>query len=205
MEFADDDIIMISAISHHLYCPRQNALIHVEGVFADNERTVSGNLGHEFVDEENELDDHGTHKETSLRVYSDELGIVGTADIVEFPEGGVPFPIDYKNGKIAKWVNHEAQLCAIALCLEEMMDCKIETGAIYHITSKKRHTVHFDEKLRSITLQAITEIRHIFRNNILPEIAEDPKLCVMCSLKELCLPELFKSEKINLFKAVELG
>lgn len=205
MEFSEEEIIPISAISHHLYCPRQNGLIHIEGVFADNERTVSGNQGHEVVDEEESIEDHGLHKETSLRLYSDRLGLVGVADIVEFPEKGSPFPIDYKNGRISRWMNHEAQLCAIALCLEEMLACEIEAGAIYHIMSKKRHTVHFTERLRRVTLETIEEIREVFRSRILPPVASNRKICGLCSLKELCLPEAFRGEEFNLFQAVNFG
>lgn len=205
MDFTEEEIIPISAISHHLYCPRQNGLIHIEGVFADNERTVSGNLGHEVVDEEDGIEDHGLHKETSLRVYSDNLGLVGIADIVEFPASGSPFPIDYKNGRISSWTNHEAQLCAIALCLEEMLSCRIETGAIYHISSRKRHIVHFTEKLRGITIIAVEEIREVFINKRLPAVTSNRKLCHNCSLKELCLPDACHLNKFNLFKAVDFG
>jgi CRISPR-associated exonuclease Cas4 len=205
MDFSENEIIPISAISHHLYCPRQNALIHVEGVFMDNALTVSGNIGHEFIDEVQSIEDHGLHKETSLRVYSDRLGISGIADIVEFPEDASPFPIDYKNGKIASWANHEAQLCAIALCLEEMLQAEIRTGAIYHINSKKRHTVIFDEDLRNISLNAILEIREILMTKTIPDITDNKKLCKMCSLRDYCLPEAFSKKEINIFQAIDFG
>ncbi len=190
MEWTDDQLIPISAISHHLYCPRQNALIHVEGIFLDNELTTAGNIGHEFVDEEKSINDHGLLKETSLRVYSDELGITGIADIVEFPENLSPFPIDYKHGKIAEWGNQEAQLCAIALCLEEMLDTSVPAGAIYHIHSKKRHEVNFTESLRNKTKYCIADIRTILVNRILPPVTENMKLCKRCSLSAYCLPGL---------------
>lgn len=201
-EWLESQIVPISAISHHLYCPRQNALIHTEGVFSDNELTVSGNIGHEFVDEEKSYTDHGLKKETSYRVFSEEYGISGIADIIEFPEKLPPFPIDYKNGKIASWENQEAQLCAVAICLEEMFDCKIVYGAIYHIQSKKRHEVEFTESLRGKTKNAILEIRNNLMNNIVPD-AKYSKLCDRCSLYEHCQPK--RNKNYNPFKPVNHG
>lgn len=202
-EWSENEVIPISAISHHVYCPRQNALIHVGGVFMDNELTISGSLGHEFVDEEKSYEDHGLHKETSLPVYSDEYGIRGIADIVEFPKDEPPYPIDYKNGKISSWLNHEAQLCAIAICLEEMLKTNIFRGSIYHIQSKKRHEVEFSKELRNLTLQAIIEIRQILNDLEIPKIPYS-KRCNKCSLLEHCLPELNgKTKKIDIFKPVD--
>lgn len=195
-DFNDNEIVPISAISHHLYCQRQNALIHTEGVFFDNELTISGNIGHEKVDQELSYIDHGLHKETSLRVYSDQYGLSGIADIIEFPETKPPFPIDYKNGRIASWKNQEAQLCAIALCLEEMLNCKVPEGAIYHIKSKKRHLVVFNSELREITLKAISEIRENLVNNYVPKAIYSKK-CLRCSLKDLCLPEVNRLTKVK--------
>jgi CRISPR-associated exonuclease Cas4 len=200
--WTESEIVPISAISHHLYCPRQNALIHTEGVFFENHLTISGNIGHEYVDEEKSYLDHGLKKETSYRVFSEEFGISGIADIIEFPENLPPFPIDYKNGKISSWENQEAQLCAVTLCLEEMFNTKILYGAIYHIQSKKRHEVEFSTSLRTKTINAIYEIRFNLINNILPK-AVYTKLCNNCSLYNLCLPK--KKELNNPFIPIEYG
>jgi len=189
-EFTENEIIPISAISHHLYCPRQNALIHVEGVFLDNELTTGGNIGHEYVDEERSIRERGMRKETSLRVYSDRLGLSGIADIVEFPDRGPPFPIDYKHGRIASWENHEAQLCAIALCLEEMLNCSVPAGAIFHIQSKRRHEVAFTPELRATTLKSIDEIREVLTHSLMPR-AVFSKKCNKCSLRPHCMPGLY--------------
>ena len=202
MSYSDSEIIPISAISHHLYCPRQCALIHVEGVFADNDLTIGGNLGHERVDQEAARFEKGKKIETSYRVFSEELGISGIADLVEFPKNGPPYPIDYKHGKIAKWDTHDAQLCAVALCLEEMLDVKISEGAIYHISSKKRREVTFDERLRKTTLQAIEEIRESLQKSFVP-VAAYAKICDRCSLLEICMPRL-KPKTRNIFQAVDL-
>ena len=186
-EWTEEEILPISALSHHLYCERQNALIHVEGVFQENELTVSGNVGHTYIDAERSGREHGLHRETSLPVFSDALGLNGIADVVEFPEGAPPFPIDYKNGRIQAWSNHEAQLCAIAMCLEEMFQVDVPAGAIYHIQSRRRRDVPFTAQLRALTLRCIDEIRTIFRRQILPPPVNDRR-CRRCSLIEICMP-----------------
>lgn len=206
-EWNDWELVPISAISHHLYCPRQNSLIHVEGIFEENHLTVSGNIGHSFIDQERSVADHGLRKETSLRVYSDKFGIQGIADIIEFPKEKPPFPIDYKNGRISKWTNQEAQLCAVAICLEEMLDVKIQFGAIYHIQSKKRHDVEFSDSLRALTIQTIEEIRKILRDKILPPPVSNRSLCKNCSLFDTCMPSSYSdlNFKEYLFRIKDSG
>ncbi len=202
-DWSDEEIIPISALSHFLYCPRQYALIHIDGIFIHNHLTVEGKIGHEYVDQPQILNDHGVRKETSLRVYSDRYGLSGIADVVEFPDSRAPFPIDYKHGGAASWKNHEVQLCAIALCLEEMMDAEIPTGAIYHLHSKKRHTVEFDLELRSRTLSLIEEIRALCRAQRLPEPLNNRK-CHRCSLQSACLPGAMVERAANIFQPAEL-
>lgn len=202
-EWPDEDIVPISAISHHLYCARQNALIHMSGIFRDNELTTSGNIGHELVDEERSFVDHGVRKETWLRVFSDRLGITGIADFVEFPSGAPPFPIDYKNGRIKAWKNQEAQLCAVALCLEEMLGCEVPQGAIYHIQSKKRHEVRFGPSLRTATELVISEIREILQRQLVPAAIYSSK-CDRCSLRRDCWPEFSSRPHLNVFEAIDV-
>ncbi|MCB1327792.1 MAG: CRISPR-associated protein Cas4 [Leptospiraceae bacterium] len=189
LDWNENEIVPISAISHHLYCPRQNALIHVAGVFIENDLTASGRLGHAVVDTAEGSVDHGLRRETSLRVFSDDYGMAGIADLVEFPDGAPPFPVDYKHGRVASWLNHEAQLCAIGICLEEMLKTTVPAGAIYHLYSRKRHTVQFSEQLRVRTLAVVEEVRQILRRDLLPAAVYGPK-CARCSLKPACLPEV---------------
>ncbi|MCB1316955.1 MAG: CRISPR-associated protein Cas4 [Leptospiraceae bacterium] len=188
LEWTDDEIIPISAISHHLYCKRQNALIHVEGVFQDNDLTVSGNIGHTVVDQQASLVEKGLHRETSMHVYSDRYGLRGIADVVEFPENAAPIPVDYKHGRKKLWQNLDAQLCAIALCLEEMCRSEINEGAIYHMLSRRRRRVVFTTELRKVTLQAVAEIREMLVLKILPPAIFDRR-CLRCSLRPACMPE----------------
>jgi len=202
-DWTDAEIIPISALSHYVYCPRQYALIHIEGVFVHNRLTMGGKIGHEVVDQEASFNDHGLRKETSLRVYSDALGLTGIADVVEFPSDGPPFPVDYKHGHKASWQNHEVQLCAIALCLEEMFDLNIPQGAIYHLYSKKRHTVNFSSELIAKTKQAIEEVRSLAVNQTLPAAQYSSK-CDNCSLRSVCLPEFTKPQHQSIFVPMEL-
>ncbi|HMV42907.1 MAG TPA: CRISPR-associated protein Cas4 [Leptospiraceae bacterium] len=205
-EWSESEIVPISAISHHLYCPRQNALIHTEGVFSDNALTTSGNIGHQFVDVENSFVDHGLRKETAYRVFSEEYGISGIADIIEFPKDKPPLPIDYKNGRISSWENQESQVCAIALCLEEMLSVKIGLGAIYHVQSKRRHEFQLDQALRDKTIRAIQEIRENLVGNIVPKAEYSKRKCDNCSLFDLCLPKLERARKNDfLFKPVDFN
>jgi len=186
-EWDEFEIIPISALSHHLYCERQNALIHVEGVFRDNELTAQGNLGHARIDQQGSFVEHSVRKEGSLPVFSDRLGLRGVADLVEFDDAGVPYPVDYKNGRVARWTNLDAQLCAIALCLEEMFAIEVPEGAIFHLASRRRRDVRFGQDLRDRTLNAIEEIRTIFREQRLPPPVLDRR-CKRCSLEPLCMP-----------------
>ncbi|MCS6985494.1 MAG: CRISPR-associated protein Cas4 [Leptospiraceae bacterium] len=184
-----ENYVPISAISHYLYCPRQAALIYNESSFEDNILTVSGSLGHEHVDRPHREIDQGVIREYSLPVYSDKWQIVGIADVVEFPPDGPPLPVDYKHGRIASWKNQEAQVAAIALCLEEMLNVKITTGAIYHIRSKRRRNFQIDERLRELTIKTIEELHNMFKENYLP-VGTPSRKCVLCSLQGLCMPKL---------------
>ncbi len=183
----DDDIMPISGISHFLYCSRQFALIHVEGVFAESSLTVAGSLGHATVDVEQSRLNHGTREETSLPVFSDALGISGIADVVEFEDGRPPFPVDYKHGRISIWRNQEAQVCAIGMCLEWMFGVGVDRGAIYHIQSRKRHEFQLDQSLRRLTESSIEQMRHLVRTQTVP-VTPYSKACRRCSLLKRCFP-----------------
>lgn len=202
-EWAEDEVIAISALSHYLYCPRQYALIHIEGVFIDNHLTVGGSIGHSTVDRGREYAERGVPCESSMRVYSDELGLSGIADLVEFPEDGPPFPVEYKHGRIKSWTNHEVQLCAIALCIEEMLGVSIAAGAIYHIGSRRRRKVELGETLRRTTRVAIARIRALQTRRELPAPVFGA-ICRRCSLKPACQPEALAPPADELYQAAAL-
>lgn len=148
-----DDLepIMVSALNHYLYCPRRCALVHVEQIWDENLYTLRGNAVHENVDVESTHVLEGVRYERSLPIWSKRLNLVGKADLVEF-HGEVPYPVEYKSGRHKEFQNDYLQLCAQAICLEEMLGVTIEKGAIFWHASRERKEVVFTDAMRSKAL-----------------------------------------------------
>jgi len=136
-----DDLIMLSALQHYSYCPRQCALIHEEQSFSENTHTARGNAVHSLVDLEGYELRAGIRIERALPLVSEKLGLIGKADVVEFLPDGSPYPVEYKHGPRRQRTHDDIQLAAQALCLEEMMDRPVPMGAIYHASSHRRREV----------------------------------------------------------------
>lgn len=186
---ADLDSIPISALNHYAYCPRRCALIHVEQTFDENIYTMRGRDLHERTDTPEESGQEGEIRvERALPLWSKKLGLVGKADVVEFYEG-VPYPVEYKSGRRSHWENDDLQLCAQAICLEEMTGKSVPRGAIYHHGSRRRREVIFDEALRSHVEESVMAIRAMLSARVLPPPVND-KRCERCSLKESCMPSV---------------
>ncbi len=188
MEDKTDDPIMISALEHWSYCPRQCALIHLEQTFDENLYTLRGNAMHAHVDEPTREEIHGVRVERALPLWSKRLGLIGRADVVEF-HGDTPYPIEYKHGPRREHEHDNLQVCAQALCLEEMTGAPIPCGAIYHHSSRRRREVVFDESLRHCVEAAVLAIRKMLAERALPPPVND-KRCEHCSLNESCLPSV---------------
>jgi CRISPR-associated exonuclease Cas4 len=141
------DPIMLSALEHYSYCPRQCALIHVEQVCDENLYTMRGRDTHENVDDESSHELHGVRFERALPIWSKRLNIVGKADMVEF-HGDVPYPVEYKSGRHRKGHPETIQLCAQAVCLAEMFNVKVEKGALFRHGSRERREVVFTDAMR---------------------------------------------------------
>ncbi len=199
------ETLPISALNHFLYCPRRAYLIHVEGVFVDNEHTVLGNLAHEHVDTPGYEQRAGWELLRALPLFSDKLGLTGKADLVEVRYAGLESqipdfrsqmprrvlaarPVEYKKGPQRRFANDAVQLGAQALCLEEMFGITVPAGAIYHAASAGRTEVVFDAALRQRTLSAISNLRSLVSNSTLPPAELKPQ-CDGCSLRGVCLPE----------------
>ncbi len=189
----DSETVLISSLNDYLFCPRRFALHQIEGVFIDNVYTLEGSFLHDKADTPGVENRAGVRIVRALPLYSKKLGLNGKADIVEFhkqPDGTeVPLPVDYKRGPRRKWVNDDAQLCAQALCLEEMISVPVPRGAIFHAASKKRREVLFDAALRGTTLETITKIRAMLETGKVPPPVPGPR-CEGCSLKNICMPEI---------------
>lgn len=184
---SEDNYIMLSALQHYAYCPRQYGLIHIEQVWDENLYTLRGQRVHQKVDIPNDDQIADIRVERALPLWSHQLGIRGIADVVEFGSDGIPYPVEYKSGTKKVRLADNIQLCAQALCLEEMLNCAIPTGAIYHAASKRRREVTLDANLRSQTQATIIAIRQLSVTQQLPPPVNDQR-CEDCSLIDACMP-----------------
>jgi CRISPR-associated exonuclease Cas4 len=187
---ADDstDPIPISALEHYAYCPRQCALIHVEHVWDENLYTMRGRDVHERVDEVSGHELAGIRYERALPIWSTRLGLTGKADLVEF-HGATPYPVEYKSGSHRKGTPETIQLCAQALCLEEMSGVPVTKGAIYWHGSRERQEVAFTADMRIHVDTLVAAVREMREQRIMPPPVNDNR-CEHCSLRESCLPAL---------------
>lgn len=188
-----DDLFPLSALQHYLYCPRQCALIHVERLWAENRQTAEGRLLHDRADNPQIERRQGVRTITAMPLASAELGIAGVADVVEFRAnagGEHPVPIEYKRGRPKAHRADEVQLCAQALCLEAMIGCRVEEGALFYGQTRRRQTVVFDNALRQLTLETIQATQEMIRAGQTPTANYLAKRCDACSLIELCQPKL---------------
>lgn len=178
-------VVAISALEHYSYCPRQCALIYVEQVFEENVFTIRGRLLHERVDAGRDTTSGDARVARGIPLWSERLGLAGKADVVEFrPEG--PYPIEYKSGR-RLGPHADFQLCAQALCLEEMLGVPVHLGALYYYGTRSRHEVVFDEGIRKRTEEMVAAVREMLREQSVPPAPNDAR-CPNCSLIGVCLP-----------------
>lgn len=183
---AAQEPVFISALNQYAYCPRRCALIYVEQTFDDNLYTLRGRHLHERTDQADESGwEEGVRVERALPLWSKELGLIGKADVVEF-HGDIPYPVEYKSGPKRRFDNDDLQLCAQALCLEEMTGKGVPCGAIYHHSSRRRREVAFTPDLRRRVKDVVEAIRRMLATTTLPEPVNDAR-CDKCSLRESCM------------------
>jgi CRISPR-associated exonuclease Cas4 len=210
MTYHEDDLLPISALQHLLFCERQCALIHIERLWAENRLTAEGRHLHERAHDGAPETRGQLRTVRGLSLRSLEWGIVGQADVVEFlaPDGvtvseSLPSrvaaelrdwsgwtvtPVEYKRGKPKKDDSDRVQLCAQALCLEEMLGVRVPDGALYYGTRKRRTKVPIDDTLRQTTARTIERLQEMVASGRTPSAVREPK-CSNCSLVELCLPD----------------
>ena len=200
--FTEDDFIQISALQHYVFCPRQCALIHVEDVWQENVFTVRGDILHEKVDSDT-YETRGTLKTVrGLRIHSFRLGVVGRADVVEFRNlkdgSAVPevMPVEFKSGQPKDDISDKVQLCAQALCLEEMLDTKIKRGALFYGRIRRRVSVEIDDSLRSQTESIIASVHELVSKKMIPA-ARYMEKCKHCSLESVCMPKAMNERKLQ--------
>lgn len=183
------DPIPISALQHWCYCPRQCALIHQEQAFADNVHTARGHAVHRLVDLPGDTLASGVKIERALPLWSERLGLIGRADVVEVHPDGTRFPVEFKHGRKRRALHDDLQLAAQALCLEEMLGRPVTKGAIYHASSRRRREVEIGPMLREQVAATAEAIRAMLTAERLPPPANDAR-CPACSLIEICQPDL---------------
>lgn len=187
----ESDLVMLSALQHLVFCERQCALIHIEQLWSENVLTAEGKIMHEKVDTANRESRGNVRIEYGVPMRSLRLGLIGKADVVEFHKKGdrwIPYPVEYKRGKPKPDDCDRVQLCAQAICLEEMMNVEISEGALFYGEIRHRHNVIFDNALRMVTEDAAKMLQELIAAGITPK-AEYSAKCKKCSLYDLCLPK----------------
>lgn len=190
-----DDPVLLSALEHYSYCPRQCALIHREQTYDENVFTLKGNQVHTRVDQPGVASVGGIRTEYSVPLWSASLGAVGRADLVEFHDA-TPYPVEYKHGRARQGRHADLQLCGQAMCLEEMLSIPVPAGAVYHFSSRQRREVIFTPDLRHQVRSAVAAIRQIMDEDILPPAPADER-CRHCSLIEACMPYIVSERSSN--------
>lgn len=210
-----EDFAMISALQHYMFCKRQCALIHLEGIWSENWLTATGRIMHDRVDASASETRRNLRQATALRLFSRRLGITGIADMVEFhrADAGLdgsgrkiavrlsgtsgfwrPFPVEYKRGKPKEHRADEVQLCAQAFCLEEMLGVEIPAGALFYGSTRRRADVVFDDGLRRLTREIADGVRTLLASGQTPPPEFGPH-CEACSLVEDCHPKALSSRR----------
>lgn len=207
--YSEDDLIQLSSLQHYIFCPRQCALIHVEQVWAENRFTAEGKIMHERVHEEGRESRGDLRIEHGVPLRSLRLGLSGMADVIEFhrqPNGAwKTFPIEYKRGKPKPDDCDKVQLCAQAMCLEEMLQTEVLDGALFYGKTRHRLDVIFDAALRKETEETAQRVHDLIESGRTPTAAYMPK-CDNCSINSLCLPKItgkVKSVKDYLLRVIQ--
>jgi len=218
--FDEDNLLPISALQHLEFCRRRCALVHVEGLWAENAATAEGRVLHQRAHQAGAEKSNGIRIARRLRLASRRLGLFGVADIVEFHplednlDAGValpglagrwrPFPVEYKRGPRKREISYFVQLCAQALCLEEMLLAAVPAGALYHGKTRRRQAVAFDEPLRQRTELRVRELHELIAAGRPPPPEPGPK-CKHCSLERTCVPKLPPSRSAQQYLARSLA
>ncbi|MFA5700008.1 MAG: CRISPR-associated protein Cas4 [Desulfuromonas sp.] len=201
----ESDYIMLSALQHYMFCPRQCALIHIEQQWAENRYTAEGQVLHERVDSHEKSKIGGVRSVRTLPIRSRRLGLSGQADVVEFHADGTVLPVEYKRGRPKKDQCDEVQLCAQALCLEEMLDVEIAQGALFYGQKRRRQAVVFDPALRELTISTTQKVHELIDQQKTPPAIYSKK-CDQCSLLHLCLPRSCEKQRsVRRYLAAMIG
>ena len=208
MNYPEEAFLLLSGLQHFRFCRRQWALIHIEQQWAENFRTVDGELMHRNAHDAGFQESRGELYVTrSVSVFSPTLGVSGQCDVLEYHRGDAgiplrgkeglwqPYPVEYKRGRPREDTGDALQLCGQAMCLEEMLCCRLPEGALYYGEIRRRVAVPFTDELRGEVRRMLEEMHELYRRGHTPK-AKPGKHCNACSLKELCLPRLMKARSV---------
>ena len=209
MAFKEEEYLQLSGLQHFSFCRRQWALIHIEQQWAENIRTADGHILHEKAHDGSIREKRGDLIITrDMSIHSAHLGVSGKCDVVEFHRGetGIPlhgqeglwqpYPVEYKRGSPKMTDADRLQLCAQAMCLEEMLCCEIPEAALYYGEIRRREVVDLDPDLREKVRSLLAEMHELYQRHHTPKV-KPSKGCNACSLKELCLPKLMKKRSVT--------
>ncbi len=202
MTYNPDELLLLSGIQHFMFCRRQWALIHVEKLWKEDARTLEGAQLHQKTDDPFERETkHGMIISRALPVISYEIGLQGICDVVEFmPDpAGVQLvghkgsflaaPVEYKHGKVKESLADQLQLCAQAMCLEEMLSVNIPLGYLFYWSSRQRIAVDLEQSLRTKVIDLSKEMHQYFARGYTPKVRKE-KFCRSCSMIDLCCPDM---------------
>ncbi|MBL8632293.1 MAG: CRISPR-associated protein Cas4 [Myxococcales bacterium] len=190
-----DSFLPLSGLQHVVYCERQAALIHVDKIWQENTATALGRIVHERVDVPGRDHRRGVRVVRSMPLFSATLRLSGIADTVEYHridrKGSAeqPFPVEYKRGRVRSLLADQVQLCAQAICLEELHGMSVPQGALFYDASHRRVAVTFDDTLRKQTRAAAARLHSFVEQRRVPPAEPGPR-CAGCSLEPMCMPEL---------------
>jgi CRISPR-associated exonuclease Cas4 len=194
----DDELIPISALTHYAYCPRRCALVHIEQMWTENRFTAEGRIMHEHVHEEGDESRGDVRIERGASLRSLRLGLIGKADVVEYHRQAdvtwQAYPVEYKRGKPKHDHSDKIQLCAQAICLEEMLNDSIPAGALFYGKTRHRLDVEFDEVLRQETQDVAQKTHELIDAGITPAPVY-AKRCESCSLMAECMPKTIQKKR----------
>ena len=202
MEYREEDFLMLSGIQHFCFCQRQWALIHIDMLWEENLRTAEGEIMHDKCHDSMSSESRGDILiSRGLPVFSRAMGVSGECDVVEFirDDNGISlsgregryrvYPVEYKHGSPKEHNADVFQLCAQAMCLEEMLVCEISEGALFYGETKRRTKVQFTDAMRTEVREMFELMHHYMKNSYIPKVKPTIS-CNACSLKDLCLPKL---------------
>lgn len=211
MKSVEENYLQLSGLQHFAFCRRQWALIHLEQQWQENLRTMDGQLFHQRAHDNTQRERRGNVLSLrGLAIASPSLGLSGLCDVVEFHQDkdGVhlqgeeglwlPCPVEYKRGAPKEHNADALQLCAQAICLEEMLCCTIPEGALYYGETRRRQIISFSPQLRQSVRDMATEMHQLYTKGHTPRV-KPTKSCNACSLKELCLPKLWRKKSVSAY------